>query len=99
MKAQKSVFGKIVQVDGKFLFEDSAGKQFLIPEFNEEGTNLFKRVRQSGVSILSYFISDGYYGSSKNQFEKMYGKDSEFIDVNNMTQLAKTLNKKFEVKI
>ena len=22
MKAQKSVFGKIVQVDGKFLFED-----------------------------------------------------------------------------
>ena len=47
MKAQKSVFGKIVQVDGKFLFEDSAGKQFLIPEFNEEGTNLFKRVRQS----------------------------------------------------
>ena len=29
----------------------------------------------------------------------MYGKDSEFIDVNNMTQLAKTLNKKFEVKI
>lgn len=58
-----------------------------------------KKVRQSGVSILSYFISDGYYGSSKNQFEKMYGKDSEFIDVNNMTQLAKTLNKKFEVKI
>ena len=47
MKAQKSVFGKIVQVDGKFLFEDSAGKHFLIPEFNEEGTNLFKRVRQS----------------------------------------------------
>ena len=29
----------------------------------------------------------------------MYGKDSEFIDVNNVTQLAKTLNKKFEVKI
>ena len=47
MKAQKSVFGKIVQVDGKFLFEDSEGKQFLIPAFNEEGTNLFKRVRQS----------------------------------------------------
>ena len=49
--------------------------------------------------FLSYFISDGYFGNSKNQFEKMYGKDSEFIDVNNVTQLAKTLNKKFEVKI
>ena len=58
-----------------------------------------KKIRQSGVSVLSYFISDGYYGNSKSQFEKMYGKDSEFIDVNNVTQLAKTLNKKFEVKI
>ena len=58
-----------------------------------------KKIRQSGVSVLSYFISDGYFGNSKNQFEKMYGKDSEFIDVNNVTQLAKTLNKKFEVKI
>jgi hypothetical protein len=29
----------------------------------------------------------------------MYGKDSEFIDVSNMGELAKTLNKKFEVKI
>ena len=58
-----------------------------------------KKVRQAGVGVLSYFISDGYYGSSKTQFEKMYGKDSEFINVDNMTQLAKTLNKKFEVKI
>ena len=58
-----------------------------------------KKVRQAGVGVLSYFISDGYFGSSKSQFEKMYGKDSEFINVDNMTQLAKTLNKKFEVKI
>ena len=58
-----------------------------------------KKVRHAGVGILSYFISDGYYGSSKSYFEQMYGKDSEFINVDNMTQLAKTLNKKFEVKI
>ena len=58
-----------------------------------------KKVRNAGVGVLSYFISDGYYGSSKTQFEEMYGKDSEFINVDNMTQLAKTLNKKFEVKI
>ena len=47
MKAQKSVFGKVVQVDGVYLFEDSAGVQFNIPQFNEEGTNLFKRVRSA----------------------------------------------------
>ena len=75
--------------------EISYGGQYAVDHTADQ----VKKVRQSGVSVLSYFISDGYYGSSKNQFEKMYGKDSEFIDVNNMTQLAKTLNKKFEVKI
>ena len=56
MKAQKSVFGKVVQIDDLYLFEDSAGVKFNIPEFNEEGTNLYKRVKSacnnpaSGVS-------------------------------------------------
>ena len=27
-----------------------------------------KKVRNAGVGVLSYFISDGYYGSSKTQF-------------------------------
>ena len=58
-----------------------------------------KKIQQAGVQVLSYFISDGYFGSSNETFSKMYGKGAEFIDVNNVTQLAKTLNKKFEVKI
>ena len=57
-----------------------------------------KKIRQAGVNVLSYFISDyGTYG--KDQFRKMYGNDSEFIDVQNVTELAKSLNKKFEVNI
>ena len=57
-----------------------------------------KKIRQAGVKVLSYFISDyGTYG--KDQFRKMYGNDSEFIDVQNVTELAKSLNKKFEVNI
>ena len=58
-----------------------------------------KKMKQSGIKVLSYFISD--YGESygTERFTQMYGKDSEFIDVKNVTQLAKTLNKKFEVKI
>ena len=75
--------------------EISYGGQYAVDHTAEQ----VKKVRQAGVGVLSYFISDGYYGSSKSQFEKMYGKDSEFINVDNMTQLAKTLNKKFEVKI
>ena len=75
--------------------EISYGGQYAVDHTAEQ----VKKVRQAGVGVLSYFISDGYYGSSKSYFEQMYGKDSEFINVDNMTQLAKTLNKKFEVKI
>jgi len=64
----------------------------------EHTADQVKKVRQAGVKVLSYFISDSYdYGS--DSFKKMYGKDSEFIDVSSVSQLAKTLNKKFEVKI
>ena len=57
-----------------------------------------KKIRQAGVKVLSYFISDGYHYGTES-FQKMYGKDSEFINVENVAELAKSLNKKFEVKI
>jgi hypothetical protein len=57
-----------------------------------------KKIRQAGVKVLSYFISDGYHYGTES-FRKMYGKDSEFINVENVAELAKSLNKKFEVKI
>jgi hypothetical protein len=58
------------------------------------------KIRRAGVKILSYFITESEYGcSGLDSFKKMYGKDSEFIDVSNIGELAKTLNKKFEVKI
>ena len=46
------------------------------------------------IKVLSYFIGGSYtYGNEK--FRRMYGKDSEFIDVNQLSKLANTLNKKF----
>ena len=57
-----------------------------------------KKMKQAGVNVLSYFISEwNDYGT--DGFKQMYGADAEFIDTNNMSQLAKTLNKKFEVNI
>ena len=58
-----------------------------------------KKMKQSGIKVLSYFISEYGEAYGTERFTQMYGKDSEFIDVKNVTQLAKTLNKKFEVKI
>ena len=51
-------------------------------------------IKKMGIKVLSYFISSrGDYGSQN--FQKMYGRDAETIDVNALIQLAKTLNKLF----
>jgi len=73
MKAQKSVFGKIVQVENLYLFEDSAGVRFNIPQLNEEGTSLYGRVRQSAKRPDKYGfkirvvgrLSDGELGFTR----------------------------------
>ena len=58
-----------------------------------------KKIKKAGVNVLSYFVSDYGYDAHTDMFKEMYGKDSEFIDTTNMTQLAKTLNKKFEMNV
>jgi hypothetical protein len=57
------------------------------------------KIKKAGVNVLSYYIADYGYDFGTDGFKEMYGNDSEFIDTTNMTQLAKTLNKKFEVNI
>ena len=55
-----------------------------------------KKMKQSGINVLSYFISDGYYGSGLDNFKEMYGKSAEVVDVTSVIPLAKTLNKLFQ---
>ena len=52
---------------------------------------------KNGVKVLSYFIHGGYHSSNgDSQFERMYGKHTKNVDVTNIVQLTKTLNKFFE---
>jgi hypothetical protein len=51
---------------------------------------------KAGHSILSYFIGEAdcpYNSSQMQRFSTMYGTASQFIDVNNIQQLANTFNK------
>lgn len=60
-----------------------------------------EKMRKSGIKILGYYISDyvsDYESRSQIAFKKMYGKDSEFIDVSSLTQLSISLNKMLERK-
>jgi len=54
-----------------------------------------KKMRKEGIKVLSYFIGGNSYGSQKEDFQTMYGKDSNFINTNNLVTLAKTMNNKF----
>ena len=58
-----------------------------------------KKIRQSGVNVLSYFISEGYMGYDADNFRKMYGSDANFIDVTELAPLVKSLNSKFEANL
>jgi len=64
--------------------------------------NMVRQIREAGVKVMSYFIDDsrnGYYGNySKTAFTTMYGADAEFVNVQNVTQVLKTLNKLLMVR-
>jgi hypothetical protein len=52
--------------------------------------------RQLGINIISYFIYQGYVSErSRSNFKSMYGPDAQFIDPINMTDVSKTVNRKF----
>jgi len=53
------------------------------------------KMRKEGIKVLSYFIGGNSYGDQKESFQKMYGKDAQFVDTNNVVSLAKTMNSKF----
>ena len=54
-------------------------------------------MREVGFSIISYFIKTGNYTyeSDETAFRTMYGPDAQFIAPENMTEVSKTMNKKF----
>jgi len=58
------------------------------------------KMRNAGINTLSYFISD--YSEERIQstgdwkiFQKCYGKDAKAVNVENMMQVAKTMNELF----
>ena len=62
----------------------------------------YKKILASGVKGMAYFIKEGttsYVSPTSVACEKcfrhMYGNDAKFIDVNNVTSIAKTMNELF----
>tara|TARA_R110000851_G_scaffold7132_4_gene28046 strand:+ start:33 stop:2117 length:2085 start_codon:yes stop_codon:yes gene_type:complete len=55
-----------------------------------------KKIVKSGVKVLSYFLHGEYSRGGGENFKRMYGKSAKDVDVTNLLQLTKTLNKLFE---
>jgi len=63
--------------------------------YNHTRAQVKKMVRE-GIKVISYFITQGRtYGSDKENFQKMYGKEAQFIDTSKIAEVAKTMNSKF----
>ena len=58
---------------------------------------MVKELESMGIKTLSYFVDDTAHGSvsSQSQFKEMYGAGAQMIDVTNITQITKTMNKLF----
>ena len=53
-----------------------------------------KSIKANKIGVVSYYIHDVWDKSqkSKESFIEMYGKDAKFIDVNNISMIAKSIN-------
>jgi len=56
---------------------------------------IVNEMRELGINVLSYFIDGRADGWSADSFRKMYGKNAEFIDTSNLTQISRSMNNKF----
>ena len=64
---------------------------------DQHGKKMVKMMKNNGIKISSYFISEGNYtrDSERNSFKTMYGNDANFINPTNMMEVAKSMNDKF----
>lgn len=71
-----------------------SGDGFNYSLFSEKHTQeVMKNFKKAGLKVISYFIDgERTWGDF---FIKMYGKDAQFINVQNLGEVARTLNKKF----
>lgn len=56
-----------------------------------------EKIVAKGIDVISYYVETDINKNSVNfkLFKMMYGKDAQFIDTKNVTQIALTMNKKF----
>ena len=84
--------------DGMPNFRAKNGSEYVREEAYAHTAGVVNKVKKKNVKLLSYFISKNknkYKTEASECFKQMYGRDSRFVDVNNINQVTQTLNKLF----
>lgn len=98
------VAGNSNKLDSYFLNLSDGEPYFTTIDFNYSGeraskhtNSIVRLIRARGIKIMSYFINDEAYvdAENKDMFKMCYDKDARFINVNNIVELATTLNELF----
>jgi hypothetical protein len=73
-------------------FDFPAGLEYDGVDFTRRVVN---KLKDANLHVISYFIDKHEHGICAKQFRTMYGKNSEFIDPTSLTEVSKSLNRKF----
>jgi len=71
------------------------------PQAYKQTKNMVRQMRENGIRVMSYFINEYQmheYNPTRQAFREMYGQDAEFVDVRNVVNVLKTINKLLLVK-
>ena len=81
-----------------FIMDNHANLSYSGPDAAQHTRNQVNKIRTAGYTVLSYFISEYTNEAAKSEhgqlFQTMYGNDASFINVENISQVTGTLNKK-----
>jgi len=84
--------------DGEPWFSNRAGMDY-------EGTAAFNHTKKMvgkilgmGIKVLSYYVDSSSYSGVSDGFKRMYGKSAVKINVENVSEITKTINKLFLTK-
>ncbi len=104
----KNMVGSTTDMDSYFLNISDGEPYFHGKDMNYSGDSaashtykMVKMIEGMGIRVLSYFVADGNYGeesSSGYTFKKSYGKAASFINVTNVNEVTRTMNKLFMEK-
>ena len=84
--------------DGMPNFRARNGSEYVREEAYTHTASVVNKIKKKNIKLLSYFISKNknkYKTEASECFKQMYGRNSRFVDVDNINQITQTLNKLF----